>query len=44
MQTIASEISNSVNGITATQLKENGTDTDVVVMLDKDDRSSELDL
>lgn len=44
MQTIASEISNSVNGITATQLKENGTDTDVVVMLDEDDRSSELDL
>lgn len=44
MQTIASEISNSVNGITATQLKENGTDTDVVVMLDKEDRSSELDL
>ena len=44
MQTIASEISNSVNGITATQLKENGTDTDVVVMLDKADRSSELDL
>jgi HAE1 family hydrophobic/amphiphilic exporter-1 len=44
MQTIASEISNSVNGIAATQLKENGTDTDVVVMLDKDDRSSELDL
>ncbi len=44
MQTIASEISNSVNGITATQLKENGSDTDVVVMLDKEDRSSELDL
>lgn len=44
MQTIASEISNSVNGITATQLKENGSDTDVVVMLDKADRSSELDL
>lgn len=44
MQSIASEISNSVNGITATQLKDNGTDTDVVVLLDKADRSSELDL
>ncbi len=44
MQTIATEISNSVNGITATQLKENGKDTDVVVMLEKADRSSELDL
>ena len=30
MQTIATEISNSVNGITATVLKENGTETDVV--------------
>lgn len=44
MQAIATEISNSVNGITATQLKKNGSDTDVVVMLDKADRSSELDL
>jgi len=44
MQTIATEISNSVNGITATVLKENGTETDVVVMLKKADRSSELDL
>ena len=44
MQTIATEISNSVNGMTATQLKQNGNDTDVVVMLQKSDRSSELDL
>ena len=44
MQTIASEISNSVNGITATVLKEKGSETDVVVMLREEDRSSELDL
>ena len=44
MQVIASEISNSVNGITATVLKENGKETDVVVMLREEDRSSELDL
>lgn len=44
MQTIATEISNSVNGITATQLKDNGTDTDIIVMLQKSDRASELDL
>ncbi len=44
MQTIATEISNSVNGITATVLKENGSETNVVVMLKKEDRSSELDL
>ncbi|MDY0290029.1 MAG: efflux RND transporter permease subunit [Sphaerochaeta sp.] len=44
MQGIASEISNSFNGITATQLKTNGTDTNVMVMLSKEDRSSETDL
>ena len=44
MQGIASEISNSFNGITATQLKTNGTDTNVMVMLSKEDRSSEMDI
>ncbi|HKL59217.1 MAG TPA: efflux RND transporter permease subunit [Sphaerochaeta sp.] len=44
MQGIASEISNSFNGITATQLKTNGTDTNVMVMLAKEDRSSEMDI
>ncbi|MDD3942647.1 MAG: efflux RND transporter permease subunit, partial [Sphaerochaetaceae bacterium] len=44
MQAIAMEISNSVNGMTATQLKEGGTDTDVVVMLRKEDRADLADL
>ncbi len=44
MQSIASEISNSMKGITATVLKQNGSDTDVVVMLASDDRTSELDI
>ncbi|MDT4761670.1 efflux RND transporter permease subunit [Sphaerochaeta sp. PS] len=44
MQGIATEISNSVSGITATQLKTNGTDTNVMVMLASKDRASEMDL
>lgn len=44
MQGIASEISNSFNGITATQLKLNGSDTNVVVMLAEADRNNETDL
>ncbi|HKM05420.1 MAG TPA: efflux RND transporter permease subunit [Sphaerochaeta sp.] len=44
MQGIASEIGNSFNGITATQLKTNGADTSVMVMLSKEDRSGEMDL
>lgn len=44
MQSIANEISYSVNGLTATQLKSNGSETDVVVILQDEDRSSELDL
>ncbi|MDD3822571.1 MAG: efflux RND transporter permease subunit [Sphaerochaetaceae bacterium] len=44
MQAVAMEISNSVNGRTATQLKEGGTDTDVVVMLRKEDRADLADL
>ncbi|MCK9349165.1 MAG: efflux RND transporter permease subunit, partial [Sphaerochaeta sp.] len=44
MQSIANEISYSVNGLTATQLKSDGSETDVVVILQDEDRSSELDL
>ena len=44
MQSIANEISYSVNGFTATQLKSDGSETDVVVILQDEDRSSELDL
>ena len=44
MQGIASEISNSINGITATQLKEGGNETDVVVILRDEDRSDTPDL
>nr|WP_321264494.1 efflux RND transporter permease subunit [uncultured Sphaerochaeta sp.] len=44
MQSIANEIGYSVNGITATQLKSDGSETDVVVILQDEDRSSELDL
>ena len=44
MQAIAFEISNSVNGMTATQIKTNGSDTNVIVMLQEDDRSTEVDL
>jgi HAE1 family hydrophobic/amphiphilic exporter-1 len=44
MQSIANEISYSVNGLTATQLKNDGSETDVVVILQDEDRSSELDL
>ncbi|MGE4454680.1 MAG: efflux RND transporter permease subunit [Sphaerochaeta sp.] len=44
MQSIANEISYSVNGLTATQLKKDGSETDVVVILQDEDRSSELDL
>lgn len=44
MQGIASEISNSVNGITATQLKSEGNDTNVIVMLRDEDRATEVDL
>lgn len=44
MQGIASEVSNSFNGITATQLKTNGSDTNVKVLLSKEDRSSEMDI
>lgn len=44
MYGIASEISNSFNGITATQLKTNGTDTNVMVMLSEEDRTSEMDI
>ena len=44
MQSIANEISYSVNGLTATQLKRNGSETDVVVILQDEDRSSEFDL
>ena len=44
MQGIASEISNSINGITATRLKSEGNETDVVVMLRQEDRSDQVDL
>ena len=44
MQAIAYEISNSVNGMTATQIKTNGSDTNVIVMLQESDRSTEMDL
>ncbi|MDC7228671.1 MAG: efflux RND transporter permease subunit [Sphaerochaetaceae bacterium] len=44
MQSIANEIGYSVNGLTATQLKSDGSETDVVVILQDEDRSSELDL
>lgn len=44
MQGIASEISNSINGITATQLKEGGRETDVIVMLREEDRSEVTDI
>ncbi|HCG64792.1 MAG: AcrB/AcrD/AcrF family protein [Spirochaetae bacterium HGW-Spirochaetae-4] len=44
MQAIATEISNSINGMTATQLKAGGDDTDVVVMLREEDRSDQVDL
>jgi HAE1 family hydrophobic/amphiphilic exporter-1 len=44
MQGIASEISNSINGVTATQLKEGGDETDVVVILRDEDRSDTADL
>jgi len=44
MQGIAAEISNSINGVTATQLKANGQETDVVVILRDEDRSDQVDL
>jgi HAE1 family hydrophobic/amphiphilic exporter-1 len=44
MQGIASEISNSINGITATRLKADGQETDVVVILREEDRSDQVDL
>ncbi|HAF85931.1 MAG TPA: AcrB/AcrD/AcrF family protein [Sphaerochaeta sp.] len=44
MQRIASEISSSFNGITATQLKTNGSDTNVIVLLSEEDRSNEMDI
>ncbi len=44
MQTIASEISYSVNGVTASQFKADGNDTDIIVLLQQEDRDSELDL
>lgn len=44
MQGIATEISNSVNGVTATQMKEGGSDTDVIVQLRPEDRSDMSDL
>jgi hydrophobic/amphiphilic exporter-1 (mainly G- bacteria), HAE1 family len=44
MQTIASEISYSVNGVTASQFKADGDDTDIIVLLQQEDRDSELDL
>jgi HAE1 family hydrophobic/amphiphilic exporter-1 len=44
MQGIAAEVSNSINGITATQLKADGSETDVIVMLRQEDRSEQVDL
>lgn len=44
MQGIATEISNSINGVTATQLKEGGKDTDVIVMLREEDRADLADI
>ena len=44
MQAIASEISYSVNGVTATQFRLNGEDTDIIVMLKDEDRADEVDL